>query len=913
MSLTHRLTTGGGIFLVLLTAVHSFAGGPLILRAPGAPFLWPNGGRMIPFNPDRGALGSLTSAEAVAQTAAAFAAWEDVATATATHVNRGFLPEDVTLDNFEAYFFPVAPDGLSAIVYDADGAIFDALFGPDSGVLGFAGPEWIDEATGEIVEGAAFMNGGALLGTDPFPIDEMLSVQVHEFGHYQNLAHTVVNGQIPTGDHSGPSPFNAFPLESLVNRIETMYPFLYIDGGMATPHADDIAIFSKLYPEPAFATTTGTITGRIVGPNNRTPLTGVNVIARNVANPYDDAVSAISSDFTDNFSGRRPFVGEYTLPGLTPGASYVVYIDEIIEGGFSTPPRILPSPEEFYNGAGESNDPATDAPEAFVAIHARRGVTVRDVDIILNRLPTPTIPLGDDSSQEIFLQFGFDFGGQRYESVWVNANGSLTFGTGSAAFTETVAGLLTGPPRIAALWDDLVPQLVPDAVTFADTRDSLTVTFTNVPEFPGVGANTFTVTLFDDRRGGDDGFNLTYGEVSILDGLAGFSLGGRLTSGFELEADLSAAARFARVPLGGNDRTAVFELFTTDNDLDGARLRFESPDRPRDRFEPNDSPVRGAQDEGGGDDDGDDDDGRRGQVRLPFNTANRFSHIAPGDVDFFHFRARAGDILAIETLPGLTALDTVVGLFDAAGTLLAVNDDGGAGLLSRLLLQVVVDGTYSIGVSTFPDFAFTGAGEDAGRYVLNVSSYRGAVLPFEPDTISGDAPGIEVGLSTFVFPFQGTSWSSLFVNSNGNLTFGAANDDFSETVNDLLNGPPRIAPLWDDLNPAFGLVVAEEKERRLEIHFVSVPEFLATGSNYFTVRLDRRGDITIDYGATNRSGAIVGITEGGGAADPGPIDLSRAWRVSATGTTYEQFGPASFATYGGVDLSFRKIRFDNRR
>ncbi len=366
-----------GLLLLFLTRAAE-ASGPLVLRAPGQPFRWPNGGVAIPFNPDQGGLGPLTNAQAVAQTTAAFAVWEAIPSATATHVNAGMLSVDVDETNFLPFLSPVAPDGLSAIVYDETGAIFDLLFGPDSGVLGFAGPEWLNLTTGVIEEGVGFMNGGSLLGPNAFPIAEFLSVQVHEFGHYQNLAHSVVNGQVAGfGDATGPTPFDTFPRpSSFAGRIETMYPFLFINGGQATPHADDIAIFSTLYPAPGFAATTGTITGRILAPNNRTLLTGVNVIARNVANPFDDAVSAISSDFTTDYTPGAPFVGRYTLRGLTPGASYAVYVDEILAGGFSTPPRALPGPEEFYNGALESEDGDTDHPDVFTPVTAVAGAFV---------------------------------------------------------------------------------------------------------------------------------------------------------------------------------------------------------------------------------------------------------------------------------------------------------------------------------------------------------------------------------------------------------------------------------------------------------------------------------------------------------------------------------------------------------
>ena len=396
-------------------------------------------------------------------------------------------------------------------------------------------------------------------------------------------------------------------------------------------------------------------------------------------------------------------------------------------------------------------------------------------------------------------------------------------------------------------------------------------------------------------------FSLDYGTIAAADGLAGYSCGGRVTSAFELERDLSAM----RLPIVlGLREPAVFEHFTTDNDLDDARFAVVTPRPFRDVFEPNDTlaPTVTAAALGGHD--------APDLVRLPFSTVDRYTAIEPlgGDVDYFRFRARAGDILAIETVPG-NQVDTLIGLFDAAGNLLIADDDGGVGVLSRLLVRIPADGVYAVGVTTYPDFEFTGAGGDYGRYVLNISSYRGTLLPVSDDG------AVEVPFSSFQFPFQGTMWSSVFVNGNGNLTFGVADPDFTESVAELLSGPPRIAPMWDDLSVAHpitgvpqGLVIAEEQQGRLLIHYVSVPEFILTGTNYFTVELDKDGSIAIRYGATNRADALVGISPGLGAADPGPTDLSETRVLRAPGTTYESFVGA-FGPFGGVDLSFTELRF----
>jgi hypothetical protein len=880
MRTLHRRLVLGSVFLLVFSAAQTYASGPLLVASPGVPFRWPNGGLNIPVNPDQGGLGPMTNAEAVAQLMSALGAWEAIPSATATHVNAGSLAVDVDETNFGPFLTPAAPDGLSAIVFDEDGAIFTLLFGANSGILGFATPEWINPATAEIVEGVSFLNGGSLLGPGAFPVAEFLSVEVHEFGHYQNMAHTVINGQAAGfADHTGPSPNDTFGRPSFAGRIETMYPFLFVNGGQATPHPDDIAMYSYLYPEPTWAASVGTVTGLILAPNGTSRLTGVNVIARNIANPFDDAVSAISSDFTRDYSVGAPLVGVYTLRGLTPGASYAIFVDRITNGGFSTPPRTLPGPEEFYNGALESSNAATDLPNVFTPVATLAGATTSGINIIFNRVP---LALGDDTFAEIFPSFTVKFCGEEYESVFVNSNGSLTFGAGSTAFGESVAGNLTGPPRLSGLWDDLNPT-AGGTVTSTETPNAITISFTNVPEFSVGGSNTFSFTLRNSASALRNRYTLTYGALSATDGLAGYSCGARITSGFEQEQDLSVRTTNPRQP------TAIFEVFTAnDNDLDNLTLNFNGSNGFSDDYEPNDTAAVGP---------------GSTLVRLPFQTEENFSTISPvgGDVDFFHFEAKAGDILAIETVPGNQAMDTVVGIFDAAGNLLLADDDGGVGLLSRLLVQILVDGTYSVGVSTFPDTAFTGAGEDFGRYVLQINKYRGTIIPV------GDDSSVEVPLTTFTFPFNGAARSSVFVNGNGNLTFGEANADFTESVPELLSGPARIAPLWDDLNAVGGLVIAEERDKSLFVHFVSVPEFLATGTNYFTTELRRDGAVTITYQATNRSDALVGVTQGGGAADPGPTDLS-AGTHSAVGTTYEVFG-GSFGTYGGTDLSYRTLTF----
>ena len=313
--------------------------------------------------------------------------------------------------------------------------------------------------------------------------------------------------------------------------------------------------------------------------------------------------------------------------------------------------------------------------------------------------------------------FPIDFCGQRFSSLFVNANGSITFGRADGAFSETTLAHLNGPPRIAGLWDDLNAS-AGGTVTFDETSNSFTVRWEGVPEFPAVGSNTFSITINRKNLLGEflgavagNPFSITYGTLSAADGLAGYSCGSALTSGFEKESDLSALSG----SIGGVVAVpAIFEdLVGTGAARDRrparhAALQRSEPDRRSDR-DPAQRQHRKA----------------TPLLHLPFDSANpAFATVIEpdgDDVDFYSFRVRAGDILAIEVVRG--NLDSVIGVFDAdTGELLVADDDGGNGLLSRLLLQADADLRLAVAVSTFPDLEFVGAG-DSKRTLFAVHQY----------------------------------------------------------------------------------------------------------------------------------------------------------------------------------------------
>jgi len=286
-------------------------------------------------------------------------------------------------------------DGLSPVVFDADGSLFAALGIPAS-VIGFASPECA--LGGTITEALAALNGNCFDG-DAFDGCELSEAEfrgsiTHEFGHWLNAGHTQVNGQFFLGD-TNDAGFGAYGSPSLAD-VQLMFPFAFT-GAATVPQSDDVAAMSALYPAAGWAAGVGVVTGRVLRSDGVTPFDGASVIARNTADPFGDVVSNVSgAPFLFAIAGP-PAPGAYELAGVTSGADYSVEISSVnalfTEGsGVGPQPRTkLPGREEFYNAGDEA---ATDPPDDVTVwsdVTTAAGALTSGIDFVINLAAVPAL------------------------------------------------------------------------------------------------------------------------------------------------------------------------------------------------------------------------------------------------------------------------------------------------------------------------------------------------------------------------------------------------------------------------------------------------------------------------------------------------------------------------------------------
>ena len=233
--------------------------------------------------------------------------------------------------------------------------------------------------------------------------------------------------------------------------------------------------------------------------------------------------------------------------------------------------------------------------------------------------------------------------------------------------------------------------------------------------------------------------------------------------------------------------------------------------------------------------------------------------------------------------------------------------------------------------------------EDDGSIVAdpNPADLTGKTIRFEPvtgggyqvtvrtstfDTVMGSAlslednDGKEVAFASgFRFPFHGTSYDKVYVNTNGNLTFTKADPmggvDWGITGQDqyeFLHGPPRIAPLFCDLLPiGSSAVFVNMKTDRATVTWNNLEQYYGTGKNLFQVVLFPGGAIEFVFGSTlDTPEALSGLSPGGANTRLTALDLTKGSSTTLTGAIAEWFHPQTEVDLVALGNKFYRTHSD---
>ena len=224
--------------------------------------------------------------------------------------------------------------------------------------------------------------------------------------------------------------------------------------------------------------------------------------------------------------------------------------------------------------------------------------------------------------------------------------------------------------------------------------------------------------------------------------------------------------------------------------------------------------------------------------------------------------------LSISGLQDETTYYFAIEATDAAGNV-SDDDNGGAG--------------YSFTTPDVPDFfteEFTSGldlegltltftpSDSVDDYVATIQPLDGE-LPFEPT--DGTAVSLSDDASEFIsltggasVSLYGESYNGIYIGSNGYITLGSSDTDYSESLEDHFS-QPRISALFDDLNPSdSGTVYRQQLSDRIVVSYDRVTEFFANNQNTFQIELHFDGTIVISWERIDSGDAIVGLSEGVG-------------------------------------------------
>ena len=121
----------------------------------------------------------------------------------------------------------------------------------------------------------------------------------------------------------------------------------------------------------------------------------------------------------------------------------------------------------------------------------------------------------------------------------------------------------------------------------------------------------------------------------------------------------------------------------------------------------------------------------------------------------------------------------------------------------------------------------------------------------------------------FSFPFNGSTYTHLNIDTNGHISFTDMRSEYTNRQLARANRPHSIYPYWDDMNPQRGGrikygTIGSGITQHFVIHWDSVPHYPRVGRYAFQLVLYKNGNIRFRYDDTSNtdgSSATIGVQE----------------------------------------------------
>lgn len=169
----------------------------------------------------------------------------------------------------------------------------------------------------------------------------------------------------------------------------------------------------------------------------------------------------------------------------------------------------------------------------------------------------------------------------------------------------------------------------------------------------------------------------------------------------------------------------------------------------------------------------------------------------------------------------------------------------------------------------------------------------------------------EITLLGSQFTFFGTAYDTIFISTNGYITFGRGDTDARLSASALATALPRIAPLWADLDASEeGDIYYTRLEGRHVITWDAVPQVAYAGKSTFQAVLYDDGRIAFVYKNIKARSSLIGISPGGSGQDAQPVDLSAPPEGRIAGAFFESFSKQKRLDLPALTSAFYKSHPD---